>query len=96
MYIDPWIVKLSCAIIAILISMLGYFLIRTLHKQDENNKEQSQTNQKLTESIGILNQTMITINEGFRWMKEGCAERHININHRLKTYSDRIGKLEQV
>ena len=89
MVVTPLEATITGSLFSILILTIGYFLKRTFENQDRQVKEQSKINAELMKSFDNLNTTMASICEGFKWMKEGCAERHVIVNGRL-------GKLENL
>lgn len=94
MIINPVLISIIGSALIILIGLLGYFLNRTLQKQDERNAEQSKINNELRGCFDTLNKTLGEILVDNRWRKEVCAERHSIINGRLKDHNEQIQKLQ--
>lgn len=96
MTIDPVLASIIGSALGLLIILLGYFLNRTLATQDKKNEEQSLINRDLHDMVENLNNTLVSIVEGNKWMKESCAERHVQINHRIKVHGEELDKLRQL
>jgi hypothetical protein len=84
MTIEPVLAAVLGTAATLLIALLGYFLNRTLIKQDERNAEQSEINKELRTCFDTLNTTLAEILVDNRWRKEVCADRHQQIEKKFK------------
>ena len=85
MLVDPLILKIAGWLLALLITIVGYFINRMFKNQERRNGQQDKTNLMLQQSIEELNKTMATVVEGFKWFQNGCAERHSQLGLKQKT-----------